>query len=160
MLAYANAYSVEIPADGVSSLVARHQNACAAVGPAVCQVTGSSLERQGRDRVHATLPLRAAPAWLAGFRGRLAKDAEDPGGRMVQANVSSEDLSRQDAVENLFSVLTRRRIRRGVFKPVVDLQAAINRYLKEHNQAPKPFVWTKPADEIPAKLDRLPVPSV
>ena len=31
---------------------------------------------------------------------------------------------------------------RGVFHSLVDLQAAINRYLAEHNQAPKPFVWT------------------
>ena len=65
-----------------------------------------------------------------------------------------------NAVENFFSVLTRRRIRRGVFKSVVDLQAAINRYLKEHNQEPKPFMWTKPASEIMAKLDRLAVPTV
>jgi transposase len=65
-----------------------------------------------------------------------------------------------NAVENFFAVLTRRRIRRGVFKSVVDLQAAINRYLKEHNEEPKPFVWTKPASDILAKLDRLAVPSV
>jgi transposase len=65
-----------------------------------------------------------------------------------------------NAVENFFSTLTRRRIRRGVFKSINDLQAAINRYLKEHNDDPKPFVWTKPANDILAKLDRLPVPSV
>jgi transposase len=65
-----------------------------------------------------------------------------------------------NAVENFFSALTRRRIRRGVFKSIVDLQAAINRYLKEHNQSPKPFVWTKPAKDIIAKVDRVPVPSV
>lgn len=65
-----------------------------------------------------------------------------------------------NAVENFFSILTRRRIRRGVFKSVVDLQAAINRYLDEHNSDPKPFVWTKPANHILAKLERMPVPSV
>jgi transposase len=65
-----------------------------------------------------------------------------------------------NAVENFFSALTRRRIRRGVFKSIVDLQAAINRYLNEHNDDPKPFVWTKPAKEILAKIKRLPVPSV
>ena len=65
-----------------------------------------------------------------------------------------------NAVEGLFSILTRRRLRRGVFKGVVDLQAAINRYLKEHNADPKPFVWTKPASEIFDKLARLPAPSV
>ena len=65
-----------------------------------------------------------------------------------------------NAVENFFSALTRRRIRRGVFKSIVDLQTAINRYLNEHNNDPKPFVWTKPAKDILAKIKRLPVPSV
>jgi transposase len=65
-----------------------------------------------------------------------------------------------NAVENFFSSLTRRRIRRGVFKSIVDLQAAINRYLNEHNNDPKPFVWTKPAKDILAKVKRLPVASV
>jgi transposase len=50
-----------------------------------------------------------------------------------------------NAVEGFFSILTRRRIRRGAFQSVVDLQAAINRYINEHNDDPKPFVWTKPA---------------
>ena len=62
-----------------------------------------------------------------------------------------------NAVENFFSVITRRRIRRGVFKSVVDLQAAINRYLDEHNANPKPFVWTKPPKDILANVRRLPV---
>ena len=65
-----------------------------------------------------------------------------------------------NAVEGFFSILTRRRLRRGVFKGVVDLQAAINRYLKEHNADPKPFVWTKPAAAVFDKLARLPAPSV
>ncbi|RZF58033.1 IS630 family transposase, partial [Sphingomonas populi] len=37
---------------------------------------------------------------------------------------------------------------------------AINRYLKEHNADPKPFVWTKPAAQILDKLSRLPASSV
>ncbi|MDW7597537.1 IS630 family transposase, partial [Azospirillum brasilense] len=36
---------------------------------------------------------------------------------------------------------------------------AIARYIRAHNKAAKPFVWTKPADGIFAKLDRLPAPS-
>jgi len=65
-----------------------------------------------------------------------------------------------NAVENFFSAPTRRRLRRGVFKSIVDLQAAINRYVDEHNADPKPFLWTKPADLILAEVSRLPVPSV
>ena len=65
-----------------------------------------------------------------------------------------------NAVENFFSVLTRRRIRRGAFTSIADLQAAISRYLDEHNANAKPFLWTKPADAILAKLQRLLVSSV
>jgi len=43
-----------------------------------------------------------------------------------------------DAVENFFSKMTRQRIRRGIFRSVVDLQAAINAYVTEHNDNPKP----------------------
>lgn len=64
-----------------------------------------------------------------------------------------------NAVETFFSALTRRRIRRGSFHSIVDLQAAINRYLAEHNADPKPFVWTASASAILTKLDRLPAPS-
>jgi hypothetical protein len=41
-----------------------------------------------------------------------------------------------------------------------DLQAAINADPAERNASPKPFVWTKSADAILAKLDRCPVPGV
>jgi hypothetical protein len=43
---------------------------------------------------------------------------------------------------------------------IADLQAAINVYLAEHNANPKPFVWTKSAEAILAKLDRCPLLSV
>ncbi len=65
-----------------------------------------------------------------------------------------------NAVEGFFSTITRRRIRRGVFKSVSDLQDAIARYIRDHNRAAKPFAWTKPADTILGKLARLSAPSV
>src|ERR671919_487579 len=60
-----------------------------------------------------------------------------------------------NAVETFFSTLTRRRLKRGVFRSIVDLQAAINRYIAAHNADPKPFTWTKPAAQILAKVNRL-----
>ena len=60
-----------------------------------------------------------------------------------------------NAVEGFFSKLTRQRLKRGVFCSVVELQAAINRYLEEHNADPKPFRWTKSADTILEKLNHL-----
>jgi hypothetical protein len=47
-----------------------------------------------------------------------------------------------------------RRLKRGVFKGIVDLQAAINRFLQETNANPKPFVWTADPDAIIEKVRR------
>ena len=55
-------------------------------------------------------------------------------------------------VERFFGKLTDERIRRGVFKSVVELIKAIHDYIESHNRNSKPFVWTKTADEIIAKL--------
>jgi hypothetical protein len=65
-----------------------------------------------------------------------------------------------NAVESFFATLTRRRLQRGVFRSLVDLQAAINRYLAQHNASPKPFVWTQSADVILTKINHLPTSSV
>ncbi len=60
--------------------------------------------------------------------------------------------SRLNAVEGFFLALTRRRLRRGSFIGVVDLQAAIKRYIAEHNRRARPFVWFKPATDILAAV--------
>jgi transposase len=60
-----------------------------------------------------------------------------------------------NAVETFFSAMTRRRLRRGIFRSLVDLQAAISRYLAEHNVDPKLFTWTATPADIAAKLDSL-----
>jgi transposase len=59
-----------------------------------------------------------------------------------------------NAVETFFATLTKRRLKRGVFRSVVDLQAAINRYLDEANHDPKPFTWTAHPDKIIAAVSR------
>jgi len=57
-------------------------------------------------------------------------------------------------VERWFGELTRKRIRRGSFTSVSDLQAAIEEFLKAWNEKPKPFVWTATVESILAKLAR------
>src|SRR5438128_9314705 len=47
-----------------------------------------------------------------------------------------------NAVEGFFAKLTNRRLKRGVFRSVADLEDAINRFVAETNADPKPFVWT------------------
>jgi hypothetical protein len=59
-----------------------------------------------------------------------------------------------NAVEGFFARLTRRRLKRGVFHSMVDLQAAINRFIADHNTDPKPFVWTADPDRIIAAANR------
>jgi transposase len=59
-----------------------------------------------------------------------------------------------NAVETFFAALTRRRLKRGAFRSLVELQAAINRYLDEANHDPKPFVWTADPDKIISAVNR------
>ncbi len=57
-------------------------------------------------------------------------------------------------VERWFALLTERQIKRGAHTSVRQLQQAIEQFLKVSNTAPQPFVWTKTADEILAKVAR------
>jgi transposase len=57
-------------------------------------------------------------------------------------------------VERFFAEITGKRIRRGAFRSVAELEAAIDAYLLHHNATAKPYVWTKTADEILAKERR------
>ena len=57
-------------------------------------------------------------------------------------------------VERFFAALTEKQIRRGVHRSTKKLEQAIRAYLKLHNESPKPFCWTKSADEILASVSR------
>jgi transposase len=57
-------------------------------------------------------------------------------------------------VERFFRDLTQNRLRRGVFRSVGDLMTAIAEYLVQHNQDPKPYIWTKSASDILEKVTR------
>ena len=53
-----------------------------------------------------------------------------------------------------FALLSRRRLERGAFTSTDDLERAILAYIAEANAAPRPFVWTKTADDILASVAR------
>jgi hypothetical protein len=57
-------------------------------------------------------------------------------------------------VERFFAKITSRRIRRGSYASVDDLEATIFEYLAQHNEKPKPFRWTKTAADILARERR------
>src|SRR5450432_1220037 len=65
---------------------------------------------------------------------------------LTSADVGTSGIERETG--------TRSRLKRGVFHSIVDLQAAIKRFLAETNADPKPFIWTANPDKIIAAVDR------
>lgn len=57
-------------------------------------------------------------------------------------------------VEGWFAKLTKQCLQRGVFRSTAQLEKAIEEYLRVNNEDPKPFVWTKSADQILENLRR------
>ena len=57
-------------------------------------------------------------------------------------------------VERFFALLTQRALSRGVFRSVAELEQAIKAYIAANNADPKPFRWTKTADDILASIKR------
>src|ERR1700691_4824321 len=57
-------------------------------------------------------------------------------------------------VERFFALLTERQIRRGIHRSIDALHAAIDDFIERHNADPKPFRWTKSADDILASIER------
>ena len=51
-------------------------------------------------------------------------------------------------MERWFAELTNKRIRRGAFRSVKELESAIREYISVHDEDPNPFVWTRTADQI------------
>ena len=113
------------------------------------------------------------------IRFRNAVEAEVPAGKLIHAIVDNyathkhpkvrtwlahhprwtfhftpTSASWLNAVEGFFAKLTRRRLKRGVFRSVVDLQAAINRFVEETNADPKPFIWTADPNRVLAAVKR------
>jgi transposase len=57
-------------------------------------------------------------------------------------------------VERFFRDISERRIKRGVFKSITDLESVIEKHIAEHNKDPKPFIWTAKASDILEKVKR------
>jgi transposase len=57
-------------------------------------------------------------------------------------------------VERWFATLTERQLRRGTYRSTQELETALKQYVKTYNQDPKPFKWTKTADQILEALAR------
>ncbi len=80
-------------------------------------------------------PLEVVKAWLA----------KHPRFKLHFTPTSASWLN---LVERFFAEITTKRIRRGSYISVNDLEAAIYDYLGQHNTKQKPFTWTKTAEDI------------
>ncbi|MDQ6920803.1 MAG: IS630 family transposase [Candidatus Dormibacteraeota bacterium] len=76
--------------------------------------------------------------------------------RRIHLHFTPTGSSWINQVETWFSILSRRAIRRGVFKTLGALIEAIESFLAAWNDAKKPFVWVKSAEQILARLHRQP----
>jgi hypothetical protein len=74
-----------------------------------------------------------------------------PGSTWISCRPASSWLN---LVERWFRELTNKRLKRGSFAGVPELIAAIEDYIAHNNAEPKPFMWTKTADEIIEKVKR------
>jgi transposase len=71
-----------------------------------------------------------------------------------QPHFTPTSASWLNQVERWFALLSQRQIKRGSHRSTLALEQAIRAYLDDHNEHPKPFVWTKNADEILASIAR------
>ena len=67
---------------------------------------------------------------------------------------TATSASWMNMVERFFRNLSENRLKRGVFKSVDELAAAIELFVRAHNEAPKPFIWTASARDILEKVMR------
>jgi transposase len=72
----------------------------------------------------------------------------------VHLHFTPTSASWLNLVERFFAELTERRIRRGVFTSVAELEAAITAYVAQRNQNPRPFTWTASVDSIIQKVGK------
>lgn len=69
-------------------------------------------------------------------------------------HLTSTSSSWLNQVERFFALLTDKKIRRGIYRSVAALRADITSFIDRHNADPKPFRWTKSADDILASIER------
>ena len=88
---------------------------------------------------------------------RVIYDAK-PGSPIAVDHAFYDRLAGQTAsralVERWFAALTEKQLRRGVHRSTQELDTAIARYIAVANARPRPFVWTKTADEILSSVAR------
>ena len=94
-LAYTYALGLEIPSQRLSAVMDRHIQACQAAGPRLCQLISSNRSGDPDSYMEGYVSIRGEPTWLNNFKGGMAQQADEAGGRIISENTTSEDLTRQ-----------------------------------------------------------------
>ena len=115
--------------------------------PGVCQVPEEGRRRLPRPGAARRLRQLLHPQARRG-QSLLAKNPR------VTLHFTPTGCSWINLVECFFSVITRQAIRRGSFTSVKELTAVIGVFIDQWNEHPRPFAWTKDADEILASIKR------
>ena len=84
----------------------------------------------------------------------LSRRPSTSSGKVQKICVAGGAVSERQRHRGFFAKLTKRRLQRGVFRSIIELQAAINRFIEEADHDPKPFVWTADPDKIIAAVKR------
>src|SRR5580698_5221847 len=71
-----------------------------------------------------------------------------------QVHYTPTSSSWLNQVERFFALLTDKQIRRGIYRSIAALRKDISAFIDQHNADPKPFRWTKSADDILASIER------
>jgi hypothetical protein len=108
---------------------------------------------QALNRTQPLLPMRAGHAYpprdynYATHKTKSVADwlAEHP---RRQVHFTPTGASWINQVKRFFALLTKRQLRRGVYRSTAQLEANIRTFIDAHNAAPKPFRWTKSVDDI------------
>ena len=128
------------------------------------EIIGEFHQRHPRAGVSA-LPGDHRPRGAEGSRhpsGRRqcehAQDADDSSvvapASAVSRPLHADRRSWMNLVERWFAALTEKQLRRGLHRSTRELETAVRRYIDITNERPKPFKWTKTADEILASVAR------
>jgi transposase len=77
-----------------------------------------------------------------------------PDNQRITLHFTPTSCSWLNLAEGFFSVITRQAIRRGSFRSARELTSAIGAFIDHWNEHPRPFAWTKDADEILSSINR------
>jgi transposase len=105
------------------------------------------------DNVPAELDIHVVMDNASSHKTKLIRDwfAKRP---RWHAHYTPTSASWINQVERFFALLSEQQIKRGAHRSTAELEAAINAYIETRNAAPKPFRWTKSADDILAAIER------